>query len=141
MRLIFVHGIAQQGKDPDQLKQLWYEVLQDNLQLAGTALPADVEIGFPFYGDVLFDLTAQLAQPQPVGLKLKGSARSLVDANRLELALELAKCWGFPTADRGSAAAPGPGKGTFAVGMGACRSVGVGSVGSPGRHYPAAGNR
>jgi len=90
MRLIFVHGIAQQGKNPDQLKQLWYEVLQDNLQLAGTALPADVEIEFPFYGDVLFDLTAQLAQPQPLGVKLKGSARSLVDADRLAFPLELA---------------------------------------------------
>ena len=90
MRLIFVHGIAQQGKDPNQLKQLWYEVLQDNLQLAGTALPADVEIKSPFYGDVLFDLTAQLAQPLPLGVKLKGSARSLGNADRLELALELA---------------------------------------------------
>lgn len=90
MRLIFVHGIAQHGKDPDQLKQLWYEVLQDNLQLAGTALPADVEIGFPFYGDVLFDLTAQLAQSQPLGVKLKGSAWPPLEADRLELALELA---------------------------------------------------
>ena len=86
MRLIFVHGIALQGKDPNQLKQLWYEVLQDNLQLAGTALPADVEIKSPFYGDVLFDLTAQLAQPLPLGVKLKGSARSLGNADRLELA-------------------------------------------------------
>jgi hypothetical protein len=96
MRLIFVHGIAQQGKDPYQLKQLWSEVLQDNLQLAGAALPANVEIGFPFYGDVLFHLTAQLAQPQPLGGKMKGSAQSLpipsswADADRLELALELA---------------------------------------------------
>ncbi|MEZ5706365.1 MAG: hypothetical protein R3E56_14480 [Burkholderiaceae bacterium] len=90
MRLIFVHGIAQHGKNPDQLKQLWYEVLQDNLQLSGTALPADLEIGFPFYGDVLFDLTAQLAQPQPLDVKLKGSERSLVNTDRLELALELA---------------------------------------------------
>ncbi|MGC4396511.1 hypothetical protein [Hydrogenophaga sp. T2] len=90
MRLIFVHGIAQQGKDPDQLKQLWYEVLQDNLQLAGTALPANVEIGFPFYGDVLFGLTAQLAQTPPLGVKLKGSAWPSGDSERLELALELA---------------------------------------------------
>lgn len=96
MRLIFVHGMAQQGKDPDQLKQLWCEVLQDNLQLAGTAFPADVEIRFPFYGDVLFDLTAQLAQTKPLGVKLKGSARSILDADRLELALELASNAGVP---------------------------------------------
>ncbi|MEZ5703146.1 MAG: hypothetical protein R3E42_16075 [Burkholderiaceae bacterium] len=113
MRLIFVHGIAQHGKNPDQLKQLWYEVLQDNLQLSGTALPADLEIGFPFYGDVLFDLTAQLAQPQPLDVKLKGSERSLVNTDRRARVGTGFQCWNFPTADRGSVAAKCPREGSL----------------------------
>lgn len=51
--LLFLHGRAQQGRDPTQLRRIWTAGLNQGLTLAGigTIDPADVH--FPFYGDVL----------------------------------------------------------------------------------------
>jgi len=51
MRLVLVHGIHQQGKDPAKLKQTWLEDLEKGLQEPGAL--ADVEVEMPFYGDIL----------------------------------------------------------------------------------------
>ncbi|MFF3500209.1 trypsin-like peptidase domain-containing protein [Streptomyces sp. NPDC003247] len=51
--LVFLHGRAQQGKDPETLRREWAAGLNQGLVRAGlpTADPAD--IWFPFYGDRL----------------------------------------------------------------------------------------
>ncbi|MFJ4616636.1 trypsin-like serine peptidase [Streptomyces sp. NPDC088812] len=51
--LVFLHGRAQQGKDPETLRREWAAGLNQGLVRAGlpTAEPAD--IWFPFYGDLL----------------------------------------------------------------------------------------
>lgn len=54
MKLILVHGINQQGKDPDELKATWLGHLARGL---GRQL-GDVEVVMPFYGGRLFDLTS-----------------------------------------------------------------------------------
>ncbi len=56
MKLVFVHGRAQQGKDPIALKDEWLDALSYGMQRANMTLPADVLVEFPFYGDVLADL-------------------------------------------------------------------------------------
>lgn len=55
MRLVFVHGINQQGKDPAALKSRWLEDLEAGIGRPGTL--TGVEISMPFYGDILADLS------------------------------------------------------------------------------------
>lgn len=55
MRIVFVHGINQQGKDPERLKQEWKTYLEVGIGSEG-ALDG-VEIDMPFYGDRLDLLT------------------------------------------------------------------------------------
>lgn len=67
MRLVLVHGINQQGRDPAALKRAWIDDLEAGLGRPG-ALDG-VRVDMPFYGDALFDLsrgTAAIAQgPDP----------------------------------------------------------------------------
>jgi len=65
MRLVLVHGINQQGKDPESLRRTWIEDLERGLDggrdggLDGDrgrpGALADVEVVMPFYGDLLFE--------------------------------------------------------------------------------------
>ncbi len=49
MRLVFVHGINQQGKDPEILKSTWIGDLEAGIGRPGAL--AGVDISMPFYGD------------------------------------------------------------------------------------------
>jgi hypothetical protein len=51
MRLVLVHGIKQEGKDPEVLRRTWVEDLERGLGRPGAL--AGVEVVMPFYGDVL----------------------------------------------------------------------------------------
>lgn len=59
MKIVFLHGRDQQGKNPVHLKKEWVDTLTIGLQKNGLTLPPDVEICFPFYGDTLQDLVEQ----------------------------------------------------------------------------------
>lgn len=53
-QLVFVHGRAQQGKDPAQLKRSWIDALSSGLGKSGLSLPVEESaIHLPFYGDTL----------------------------------------------------------------------------------------
>jgi hypothetical protein len=55
--LVFVHGRAQEGKDPVALKAEWIDALRRGLSRNGLTLPIPEDrIRFPFYGDTLMDL-------------------------------------------------------------------------------------
>lgn len=56
MKLIFVHGRAQEGKDPDALKNIWVESLNRGLKKNNLSLSNSVEVYFPYYGDLLKSL-------------------------------------------------------------------------------------
>jgi hypothetical protein len=72
MRLVFVHGRSQQGKDPVALKDEWLAALEKGLQKNGLALPPGVEVLLPFYGDRL-DAFAKAAEvPLTEDLRTKG---------------------------------------------------------------------
>src|ERR1700680_733438 len=53
-KLVLVHGRAQEGKDPVQLKWIWVEALRQGFAKSGLGLPLQLDdIAFPYYGDVL----------------------------------------------------------------------------------------
>jgi hypothetical protein len=73
MRLLLVHGRSQGGKDPVKLKAEWLDALSKGLQKAGLAMPANVDIDFPFYGDRLDEFARQFALPADPAIVPKGS--------------------------------------------------------------------
>jgi hypothetical protein len=59
MKLIFVHGMRQEGKDPEALRVAWRDALIRGWEKLGlNELPIDPVM--PFYGDVLENLTAEV---------------------------------------------------------------------------------
>jgi hypothetical protein len=56
MRLIFVHGMRQEGKRPADLQATWETALATAWSRAGLSKPA-YELEMPFYGDELNELT------------------------------------------------------------------------------------
>ena len=60
MKLVFLHGRAQEDRDPLRLRQHWVSALLDGLGAAGLELPIDEkDIIFPYYGDALRDATSE----------------------------------------------------------------------------------
>lgn len=53
MKLVLVHGINQQGKDPDDLRRRWVEAIERGVGRVGALKHRDVHM--PFYGDKLHD--------------------------------------------------------------------------------------
>lgn len=90
MRLVFVHGIAQQGRDPSELKKIWLEALEKGLARAGLGSIGQHEVIFPFYGDKLAEFTAQLETPGSVQWQSKGmEAMPQLDGIEAELLQEI----------------------------------------------------
>lgn len=56
-RIVFVHGMKNEGQDKDALKQRWLDALRRGWRNAGIAEPAGYEVDLPYYGDVLHALT------------------------------------------------------------------------------------
>jgi hypothetical protein len=74
MRLLLVHGRAQQHQDPAKLKAGWLAALDRGLQKAGLgSLPAGIEVDFPYYGDVLDKFASQFDLPADPAVVPKGS--------------------------------------------------------------------
>lgn len=65
MKLIFIHGRAQGGKDPIVLRKLWIESFKDGLAKSDLSLPIAAEdIILPFYADKLDELVDSINQPK-----------------------------------------------------------------------------
>jgi hypothetical protein len=73
MRILFIHGRAQGGKDPAALRQIWIDTLTKGVKAAGLRLPDGVQFDFPFYADTLDDFVARLDDPQPDTVVAKGT--------------------------------------------------------------------
>lgn len=60
MKIVFVHGRAQEGKSQQELQKTWRTALFDGFSNAGAiVVPAMVDVAMPFYGDVLYRLTQE----------------------------------------------------------------------------------
>lgn len=71
-RIVFLHGRAQEGRDPTQLKATWEAALARGLDRAGKPALDGVEITFPYYGDRLQALVNQVNSPLLTGILLRG---------------------------------------------------------------------
>ncbi|MDO9251903.1 MAG: hypothetical protein Q8S71_04560 [Hydrogenophaga sp.] len=90
MRLVLVHGIAQQGKDASELKRVWLEALDVGLAKAGLASINQYEVILPFYGDKLAELTALLEASGSIQLQTKGvEAAPQFDRTEAEMLQEI----------------------------------------------------
>ncbi|MCP9629485.1 hypothetical protein NML43_20540 [Rhodopseudomonas palustris] len=74
VRLLLIHGRSQQGHDPADLKKAWLAALRRGAQAAGVTLPEDVDVAFPFYGDVLDKFARAYDIPLASDIKAKGNA-------------------------------------------------------------------
>jgi pimeloyl-ACP methyl ester carboxylesterase len=95
MKIVFVHGRSQQGKDEQELRFLWEDALSKGFAAAGLAWPANVEFVFPFYGDRLDRLLAEVDSPL-IGnvLSRGGTAVSAEGQFRGDILAEMIR--GFP---------------------------------------------
>lgn len=73
MKLVFIHGRAQEGKDSVALKAEWIQALRDRLTALGLTLPlGDDDIRFPYYGDALYDLSSGASETTEVIVRGEG---------------------------------------------------------------------
>jgi hypothetical protein len=86
-RLLLVHGRAQQGKDPQALKEEWVEALKRGASKFGGSLPGSVDVAFPFYGDLLDSFARQMDIP----LTSEVQARGRQDDEFLKFQFEIAE--------------------------------------------------
>ncbi len=72
-KLVFVHGRDQQGKDPVLLKAEWLDALKRGAQKINRTLPPDLEIAFPFYGDLLDGFAKAMNIPLSADVQTRGA--------------------------------------------------------------------
>lgn len=72
-RLVFVHGRGQQGRTVDELKTEWMDTLKRGAAAIGRTVPADLEVAFPFYGDVLDRFATEFDIPLVSEVQSRGS--------------------------------------------------------------------
>jgi len=100
MKLVFIHGRSQQGKDPVRLQQQWVNALNEGLKKSNIELPHGIEVAFPFYGDRLDELLKELDAPLVSDVTLRGAAQDSAEADfRGELLYEIAQGAGVTDAD------------------------------------------
>ena len=73
MRLVFVHGRSQGGKNPVELQQQWEDTLDEGLNAAGLTRPSGLTVEFPFYGDRIEELVGQVETGLVEKVAAKGS--------------------------------------------------------------------
>lgn len=72
MNIVFIHGRSQGGQNPLALQKTWEQTLDVGLANAGLKLPNETRILFPFYGDRLDELIAQIEIPTVDTAIMKG---------------------------------------------------------------------
>lgn len=74
MKLVLIHGRAQEGKDSVALKASWIASLRERLTALGLTLPVDEsDIRFPYYGDALYDLSSGESETTEVIVRGEGA--------------------------------------------------------------------
>lgn len=73
MNLILIHGRDQQDEDPSELKKKWIDTLNSGLAKSSLKLPENVNLIFPFYGQLLDALSKDRNNPDNItGVIAKG---------------------------------------------------------------------
>jgi hypothetical protein len=74
MKLLLIHGRAQEGKNPTALKSEWLDALSKGLEAASLKLPENIDIVVPFFGDALDSFVHALETPLALNAMAKGGA-------------------------------------------------------------------
>jgi hypothetical protein len=98
MKLLFVHGRDQQGKNPADLKAEWLDALELGLSKTGRSLPPGTTVEMPFYGDELAAIVRRLNAPLARNVNSKGASPDPDDL-RGEIILEIAARKGVTDGD------------------------------------------
>lgn len=72
-KLLLVHGRGQQGLNPETLKSEWLGALNRGAARLGQTVPNDIDVAFPYYGDVLDRFTQQFGIPLTSDLQSRGT--------------------------------------------------------------------
>jgi hypothetical protein len=94
-----VHGRSQEGKDPVALKKQWMDALASGMSQANVSLPPNLAVEFPYYGDTLANLEAQLQIPLGMSINTKGPNPDIEQDLRGEIILEMAAGLGITDDD------------------------------------------
>ena len=71
-RLVFIHGRAQEGRKPEEIKNEWTSALKEGATKNGNSLASTIDIELPYYGDVLADFAKQSDIPLGSDVKVRG---------------------------------------------------------------------
>ncbi|WFU50718.1 hypothetical protein [Sinorhizobium terangae] len=71
-KLIFVHGRAQEGRDPMVIRREWEDALAVGLGNRADEFFGKVDVSLPFYGDVLDDYARQVDKDIPADIVVRG---------------------------------------------------------------------
>jgi len=99
MKLVMVHGRAQGGRDADALRKEWLDALTYGLARANATLPPGTEVAFPYYGNLLDKMVAQLDAPLTSIATPKGTNPDLQPELRGEILAGVAAGLGLTEAD------------------------------------------
>lgn len=88
MKVIYVHGIAQEGKNPNDLLKEWDAALQTGLDAVGGKRPPGMETVLTYYGNTLAEKTAEIDKGEAMGLVRKGTTDT-EDAQKSEFYAEM----------------------------------------------------
>jgi hypothetical protein len=99
VKIVMVHGRNQQGKDPVVLEKEWREALTYGLARANRTLPANAEFRFPFYGDELARLVAEVEAPGVLDAQARGTETDADATLRGEILEEVALGLGLTRED------------------------------------------
>ena len=87
-KLVFIHGRAQQGRDPVKLKAEWLDALGQGSSKTKLKVPDPLDVSFPFYGDVLDDFAKKSEIPLTADVQERGAK---VDEDFLIFQAEMAE--------------------------------------------------
>lgn len=111
MKLVLVHGRGQPGQNRHSSQRLWWGALQAGFGAAGLVLPDELDVVFPYYGDLLFsdtDAACRHAHQRLLEQGVDATAPSLVEQRFVQdLVLDMALCKGI-TGEQLSRRAGGP---------------------------------
>lgn len=91
MRLTFIHGRSQGGKDPVELQREWERCMNEGFDAVGVERPDELRVLFPFYGDKLDALVEQADAGSAGDAKARSAADTPAkhDELRGQLVMEL----------------------------------------------------
>lgn len=114
MKLVFIHGRAQEGRDREEVRQEWISALTAGLDKSRLKLPIDPsQIVLPYFGDRLFELTKNLGKIDAEAIARGSPTSDPILAFQAEALEDIRKSAGISDAEvqgqvEGEVAAKGP---------------------------------